>query len=248
MTLLCSAVATSMLARAIEARAAIGTASALSSSIASVAAKATCGICLTAAGDVELWCSHTFCATCLNSADNHGHRSCPVCRVPHLLSTNALRRNVMQLRESYQSWRRGLAVGSTGEVEDVSGYPGWRMGVLHPSVQQTLHRASCGLLFKFDQLRTDPSTALCSGQPIKPPSDESKIFMEGRAHSRASDLNENTLGRDSKVASQENDAYRIDLDRTPRKQKRNILFITADQVSLTGPCMRRSAFSMAWPP
>ena len=197
-------------------------------------ALATCGICLSSPGNVELWCSHTFCASCLDSADHHGHRNCPVCRVPHLLSTSDLHRNSKVLRESYQNWRRGNAVGNKGEFADVSGYPGWRMGVLHPPVRQTLHSALCGLLFKFDERKTDLSTARFVDQPIKPPFGESQIIMDGAAKGSDADINENTLGTVAKVASEKSDTQVDAPNEKSRKQKRNILFITADQVSLIG--------------
>ena len=137
----------------------------------------------------------------------------------------------MQLRESYQNWRRGNAVRSKGEVTDVSGYPGWRMGVLHPPKQQASHSAVCGLLFKSDERRTDLSTARFAEQPIKPPFGESQIIMEGAAEGGAANID----GKDATVASKQSDTQVKAPDEKSRKQKRNILFITADQVGLIAP-------------
>lgn len=86
-----------------------------------------CVVCSTSDNIVHLWCSHLICASCATTAHEFGHRHCPVCRVPHLLNVERLRSNAKQFRKGYNDWRRGDNKGSVGEIDDISGYMGWRL-------------------------------------------------------------------------------------------------------------------------
>ena len=184
----------------------------------------TCGICQWNTGSVRLWCDHAFCPSCLTSADKYGHRSCPICRVPHLLSIEGLQENRMQFRMSYRNWRKGGAPGSCGEVSDVSGYPGWRMGVWKPPRERMIYSSLAGLLFESQSasrgtrlLRADKSLS----DTIKESAREVPAVIMDSAPVATDDPNV------VDVRAVEQDDAPFD---APKKDRRNILFITADQV------------------
>ena len=86
-----------------------------------------CVVCTTRDDNVYLWCNHVICIQCASKAHEFGHRQCPICRIPHLLDVPRLRANALRYRKGYNNWRRGGADGSAGEIEDVTGFAGWRL-------------------------------------------------------------------------------------------------------------------------
>ena len=113
----------------------------------------SCSICLHAVGEncaspIRLWCGHVLCVECCSNASEHGHRHCPLCRVPHLLDVKQLRRKNETFRSGYSNWRRGCSFGSRKEVSDVSGYAGWSLNLhLQPPACQAFHHPQAGLLY-----------------------------------------------------------------------------------------------------
>ena len=81
-----------------------------------------CPICLRhiLANRVELRCGHIFCRKCLTQTSKvpakYAH-CCPLCREPHELDPEILRRQAEQFRQKYMSWRQGASSGARGEFK-----------------------------------------------------------------------------------------------------------------------------------
>lgn len=108
----------------------------------------TCSICLQiCASPLRLWCGHVLCVECCSNASEHGHRHCPLCRLPHLLDVKQLRQKNETFRSGYSNWRRGRSFGSYKEVSDVSGYAGWSFNLhLQPPACLSFHHPQAGVL------------------------------------------------------------------------------------------------------
>ena len=113
-----------------------------------------CCICLNSNEVLRLWCSHSLCCDCSLQASNFGHRHCPVCRVPHSLNPVMLRKNASNFRERYRRWRSGLQSGASGEVSEVSAYPGWRFKTITSPARRDHHMKQAGVLFVSNASRS----------------------------------------------------------------------------------------------
>ena len=72
---------------------------------------------------VELACGHAICGGCATAAAAAGHRRCPTCRAPHLLSPETLAARASGWRRRYASWRAGGVRGSHGELASIAAPP-----------------------------------------------------------------------------------------------------------------------------
>ena len=83
-----------------------------------------CPVCLEAlVKPLELACGHAICGGCATAAAAAGHRRCPTCRAPHLLSPETLAARASGWRRRYASWRAGGVRGSHGELASIAAPP-----------------------------------------------------------------------------------------------------------------------------
>ena len=88
-----------------------------------MSATAICPCCFAEQSDeafIVLSCSHLICYSCAGRADEVGLASCPLCRQPHTLDTEALRSRAAEYRRGNSQWRMGAHKGSHGELADIT--------------------------------------------------------------------------------------------------------------------------------
>jgi len=110
---------------------------------------------------LRLWCNHLMCIPCASAASKTNFNACPICRIPHVLDVETLRRQQSTFKAQYRAWRKGHVRGAKGELSDTTGYPGWRIGTkISFALDPDAHSSQAGIL----ALRwpAEPSSAKCA--------------------------------------------------------------------------------------